>query len=116
MSSASPPRGCGAAVRDIVRGAVLGDFARDIGLLGAITLALLGFVPVIGTLGALRDVIANWRYRDGLGVLLNVLAVFPVLGGFPKTLEVIRGAHRIGRAYTTSRQRQDTGVKVPTRR
>lgn len=116
MSSASPPRGCGAAVRDVVRGAVLGDFARDLGLLGAITLALLGFVPVIGTLGALRDIVANWRYRDGTGVLLNVLAVFPVLGGFPKTLEVIRGAHRIGRAYTAARQRRNNGVNVPIRR
>jgi hypothetical protein len=69
-------------VRDIVRGAALGAFARDRGQLGAITLALLGFVPVMGRLGVLRDIVANWRSREGIGVLLNVLAVFPVLGGW----------------------------------
>jgi hypothetical protein len=86
------------------------------GLLGAITLAVLGFVPVVGTLGAVRDIFANWRARDGIGVLLNVLAVFPVIGGFPKTLEVIRGAHRIGRAYVAGRQRSNDRRAVPTRR
>ena len=69
-------------MRAIVRGAVLGAFARDRGRLGAITLALLGFVLVMGTLGALHDIVANWRYREGIGVLVNVLAVFPVLGGW----------------------------------
>jgi hypothetical protein len=102
MSSTASRRGCGAALRDILRGAFLGDYARDLGVLGAITMAVLGFVPVIGTLCALRDLFANWRHHDRVGVVLNLLAVFPVFGGFPKLLEVIRGAHHIGRAVTAS--------------
>jgi len=37
---------------DIVRGAVQGDFARDLGLPGAVTQVALSFVPVVGTLCA----------------------------------------------------------------
>ena len=50
---ARPPPG--GLVRDIVRGAVPGDFAPALGLAGAATQVVLGYLPVVGTLGALRD-------------------------------------------------------------
>ena len=50
---ARPPRG--GRARDIARGAVLGDFAPVLGLAGAATQVVLGYLPVVGTLGALRD-------------------------------------------------------------
>src|SRR5690348_10990607 len=71
-TSATPTRGgCLGFVVDVWRGAVIGDFATEIGFFGALTQALLGFVPVIGTLCAVRDLIADMRMGDRLGMLLN---------------------------------------------
>lgn len=89
--------------RDIYRGAVYGDFAPEKGIAGNATQALLGYVPGIGTLCALRDAAADIQLHDGIGVLLNVLAMFPVLGGVPKT---IRAIYRISRRQRTAARRQ----------
>lgn len=86
--------------RDVLRGAVWGDFALDKKLPGTLTQIILGYVPVLGTLGALRDAFADWRTRDPLGVALNLLAVFPVAGGIPKTIEVLHSAHRLHHTLT----------------
>src|SRR5258708_28220174 len=72
-------------LKDVFGGAVLGDFATEVHLPGAVTHAALGFVPVIGTVTALRDFVACWLDADGLGMVLNLLAVIPVFGGVPKT-------------------------------
>src|SRR5690242_9188117 len=40
---------------ELYRGAVLGDFALDKGLLGVLTQIVVGYLPIAGTLGALRD-------------------------------------------------------------
>jgi hypothetical protein len=79
---------------------VRGDFARELGLAGALTQAALGYCPGVGTCCAARDLLADLRHRDGLGALLNSLALFPVLGGFPKTAAALRHIHLIGRAVT----------------
>jgi hypothetical protein len=81
-------------LKDVFGGAVLGDFATEVHLPGAVTHAALGFVPVIGTVTALRDFVACWLDADGLGMVLNLLAVMPVFGGVPKTLDVLHGVHR----------------------
>ncbi len=91
--------------RDVYNGAVRGDFEHHLGLAGALTQALLGYVPGIGTICAMRDFVADLRQRDHLGAMLNVLALFPVLGGFPKTAEVLRHVHLVGRAVAKTRRR-----------
>jgi hypothetical protein len=82
-------------LRDIFNGAFRGDFAEDLGLAGIVTQILLGYVPVVGTLCAIRDYLADRRSGDRLGVWLNILAVIPVFGGFPKTAEVLEHTLRV---------------------
>jgi len=77
--------------RDVYNGAVLGDFAREKRLGGALTQIVLSFTPGVGTICAGRDCVADLRYRDGLGFCLNFVALIPVFGGFSKTLDVIIG-------------------------
>jgi hypothetical protein len=88
-------------IRDIYWGAVWGDFAPSVGIPGALTQALLGYVPVIGTITALRDAVADIRVHDGVGTILNLLAAFPVLGGLAKTADVLHSLHRLRRAYSS---------------
>ena len=97
--------GCLGFVVDIWRGGVMGDFAAEIGFFGALTQALMGFVPVVGTLCAVRDLIADMRVGDRLGTLLNVLAIFPVFGGVPKTFEVIHHLSRPNRMKRLTAER-----------
>jgi hypothetical protein len=86
-------------VLDVFRGAILGDFAHDLHVPGAVTQAVLGYVPVVGDIIAIRDAIHDTLHRDALGVFLNILALFPVAGGIPKTIEVIRSTRHIHQAY-----------------
>lgn len=74
---------------DVWNGAILGDYASRLGLAGAVTQALVFYLPGIGTVCAIRDYFACRSKHDTLGAALNLLAVIPVLGGFPKTAEVI---------------------------
>ena len=104
--AARPPRG--GLARDIARGAVLGDFAPVLGLAGAATQVVLGYLPVIGMLAALRDAAAAWRRRDWPGCTLNLLALVPVIGGVAKTVEVLRDARRLGRAVVVQRRARAT--------
>jgi hypothetical protein len=97
-------------LRDVFGAAVLGDFATEVHLPGAVTQAALGFVPVIGTVTALRDFVACWLDADGLGMVLNLLAVMPVFGGVPKTLDVLHGVHRVHRQMTRSARHKESGV------
>jgi hypothetical protein len=94
--------------RDIFNGAVRGDYAPRLGVPGTATQIALAFVPGIGTLCALRDALANWGKRDGVGVALNLLALVPLLGGFPKTAAVLRAVQHVGRAvHITQRDRRE---------
>ncbi len=86
---------------DIFRGAIKGDYARRLGIPGRLTQAVMGFIPVIGTVCAFRDFFACRSKHDRVGMVLNGLALIPFLGGFPKTAEVIRAIRHIGHIAVT---------------
>lgn len=98
----------GALMRDIARGALLGEYAPDLGVAGTLTEAALGFAPGFGTLCAARDTAASWRRRDWLGVGLNGLALLPVAGGMAKVVEVARGVERFRRVVRQARRRGES--------
>ena len=91
---------------DILRGALLGDFALDLGLAGAITQVALAYTPVVGDICSIRDMVGDLYHRDKLGFLLSMLALVPVLGGIAKTIDVIHNTRRVGHALVRSRQRR----------
>lgn len=91
--------------RDIFRGALLGDFALDLGLAGALTQVALAYTPIVGDICALRDMAGDIYHRDKLGFLLSAIALIPVLGGIAKTVDVIHNTHRVGQALVRSRSR-----------
>ena len=91
--------------RDILRGALLGDFALDLGLAGAVTQVALAYTPLVGDICAVRDMIGDLYHKDRIGFLLSALALVPVLGGVAKTIDVIHNTHRVGKALVRSRQR-----------
>ncbi len=91
---------------DIYAGAVRGDFAPTLGVPGILTQIIVGFIPVVGTVCAARDFIADRRNHDRLGALLNALALIPFLGGFPKTAAVLHSVHHIGRVVVKIEHRR----------
>ena len=98
--------------KDILRGAFQGDYAPVLGLPGVLTQVALSFVPVVGTLCALRDARADQTQHDRPGVILNLLAALPIFGGVAKTAEVLRHAQRLKRGFdTTARQRRGGGTR-----
>jgi hypothetical protein len=92
----APTRRHRSVIGDIFRGAFLGDFATDLGIAGAIVQIIFGFTPGLGDICAIRDSIADLIRRDWLGLGLNILALIPIAGGFPKTIEVIRTLMHMG--------------------
>lgn len=95
---------------DIYRGVMWGDFDQDLGVAGVLATAVIGFVPVAGTLAALRDLLACLGQRDLLGIVLNLLALFPVLGGLAKTADALHTLHRYHRAAQRRAQRVQLGA------
>jgi hypothetical protein len=87
---------------DIALGALVGDFAKVLGVPGYLTQGILGFVPVVGTCCAARDLLANWAKRDGKGVLLNAISLVPVAGGISKMAHVMRGIKSASQVAGTS--------------
>jgi hypothetical protein len=104
-------------IGDVSAGLFLGDFASELGLAGAVTQISISFVPLIGSICALRDLVADLRRHDPFGAVLNFLALTPVLGGFSKTFEVIRSTAHVGHAVHISRQqaerRKDQRAQTP---
>ena len=98
MTTSAPDRERTSVIGDVVRGALLGDFAHSLGPAGAITQIVIGFLPVAGTLAAVRDLLADLAIGDALGMLLNLIAMFPVLGGIAKTAEVLHHLRRLQRS------------------
>lgn len=94
-------------VGDVSAGLFLGDFARDLGLPGAVTQVALSFVPLIGSMCAVRDLTADLRHHDHFGAFLNVLALTPVFGGFSKTFEVMRSTAHVGHAVHSAHQQAE---------
>ena len=76
----------------------MGDFDQRLGPAGAVAQSAVGFIPVVGTLAALRDLLACIGLRDPLGIFLNLLAIFPVFGGLAKTADALHALHRYQRA------------------
>jgi hypothetical protein len=88
--------------RDVYNGAVRGDFAPEIGLAGALAQIALGFVPVVGTLCAARDLIASSQHGDRIGALLNGVALVPFFGGVSKAAEVLHHIRHLHAGLTGS--------------
>jgi hypothetical protein len=101
-ASAPPAR---SLALDLYRGVVWGDFDRDLGTGGAIAQSTVGFIPIAGTVAALRDLIACIAQRDVLGMVLNFVAVCPVLGGFAKIADALHTVHRYRRSAQRRKQR-----------
>ncbi len=95
---------------DIYRGAIWGDFDRDLEVGGAVTQAAVGFIPGVGTVCALRDLIACIGRRDLLGIVLNMFAAIPVFGGLAKTADALHTIHRYRQASDRRKQRQTYGA------
>lgn len=89
---------------DVTAALLLGDFAEELGMPGAVTQVVISFIPVLGSTCAIRDLIADLRRKDHVGATLNFLALTPVLGGFSKTFEVIRSTAHVGHAMHISRE------------
>jgi hypothetical protein len=84
---------------DIANAILLGDFCPTLGPAGAVTQVILNFIPGIGTLAAMRDLVADVRKPEPLGIVLNGLSVIPVLGGFTKTAEVLSNVSFAGESF-----------------
>lgn len=97
---------------DIVRGAILGDWDHNLRVPGAMTQAIMGYIPIVGDICAVRDGIHDMLHRDALGVALNILALVPVFGGIPKTIEVIRSTRHIQQAYARTHRKQSEYSRV----
>jgi hypothetical protein len=89
---------------DLYRGVVWGDFDRQLGAAGATAQAAVGFIPVVGTVTALRDLLACIGQGDLLGIVLNLLAIFPVFGGLAKTADALHAMQRYHRASQRHKQ------------
>ncbi len=96
-------------LRDVARGAFLGDFADELGLPGAATQVGLSFVPVLGALCDLRDAAASRRRGDTPGIALNLLALLPLVGGIAKGVGVWRHAKRLQRGLVVSYHQRQSG-------
>lgn len=90
-------------MEDIYIGAVQGDFAPVMGGAGRLTQVVLGFVPFVGNVCAIRDLVADWGQHDHVGALLNGLAVVPVIGGVSKVAAVLRATRRMSKALRAAR-------------
>ena len=84
---------------DIALGAIVGDFAEVLGVPGYLTQGILGFVPVVGTCCAARDLLANMGKGNRGGVILNAISLVPVAGGISKMAHAMRGIKNATQAY-----------------
>jgi hypothetical protein len=89
--------------QDALKGAFLGDFARDLGFFGVTMQIILSFTPAVADICAARDIVAAWRHKNRVDLLLNILVMIPVVGGIAKVIEVWRHTRRIGRALRDMR-------------
>jgi len=83
----------------MLKGALFGDYANRLGVAGYLTQGLLGFVPVVCTCCAFRDLLADWGKGDKRGMLLNGISLCPVLGGVTKLARAIRGIKNASQVY-----------------
>jgi hypothetical protein len=99
---------------DVYLGVMRGDFAPEMGGAGRLAQVICGFIPIVGSVCAIRDLIADYMQRDFLGVTLNGLAVIPFIGGFSKIAVVARSIRRTGRIVRAARMMtQDVPTNQP---
>ncbi|MFI5274820.1 MAG: hypothetical protein ACHQ4H_17455 [Ktedonobacterales bacterium] len=106
MTAPPLPRRRPGLIGDVWNGAMKGDFARTLGLAGAATQIFIGFMPFFGTLAALRDIVADLKYHDRLGCVLNTVALVPVFGGVSKTMDVLRAVNHAGHVVHVTQRRR----------
>lgn len=91
-------------LRDMWLGAVYGARVVDrLGPLGIFAWILTGFVPVLGTLVALRDAQYAWTVRDGWSLFFNLLGLVPFVKGFA-TVAVLGRVKRYHRVMHSAQQ------------
>jgi hypothetical protein len=82
---------------DLSRGLVQGAYAiQDLRAPGLVVWILVGFVPVLGTLAAIRDAYYSLEVRDVIAFLFNLLGLLPFMKGLANIMQVSR-LHRIHR-------------------
>jgi hypothetical protein len=75
-------------VPDLYRGIVLGAYAiDDLHGPGLVAWIVSGFVPVLGTIAALRDGYYSFEVREWGAFLLNLLGLLPFMKGFTNVLD-----------------------------
>lgn len=84
---------------DIALGAIVGDFAKVLGVPGYLTQGILGFVPIVGTCCAARDLLANLGKGNKGGIILNAISLIPVAGGVSKMAHAMRGIKNASQVY-----------------
>jgi hypothetical protein len=107
-------------LRDMWRGAVSGARVVDhLGPLGIFAWILTGFVPVLGTLVALRDAQYAWKVRDRWSLLFNLLGLLPFVEGFAtfailarvkRYHHVLHSAHQVAHAAQVVRRGRAVGT------
>ena len=107
-------------LRDMWLGAVYGARVVDgLGPLGIFAWILTGFVPVLGTLVALRDAQYAWKVRDGWSLLFNLLGLLPFVKGFASVAilarvkryhQVLHSAHQVAHAAQVVRRSRALGA------
>ncbi len=110
--------------RDIWLGAFYGASAVDVlGSLGVITWIVTGFVPVLGTIVALRDARYAFRVRDWWSLVFNLIGLVPFLEGFSafailarfrRYQHVMHSAHRVAHAMKHGRRLGTVGRRAAT--
>jgi hypothetical protein len=101
---AGPPPGRYSALADIVRGVFRGASAIDeMHAPGVLAWIAVGFIPVAGTLAAIRDARYALLIRDWGALFFNVLGLIPFAKGFSNVALASR-AHQVHRAVHTAHQ------------
>src|SRR5258708_25202361 len=101
-SASSRPRY--SPLRDMWRGAVYGARVVDrLGPLGIFAWILTGFVPVLGTLVALRDAQYAWKVHDRWSLFFNLLGLLPFVKGFA-TVAILARVKRYQRVLYSAHQ------------
>lgn len=124
VDDTAPSTGKYRPFRDIWLGAFYGASAVDVlGPLGVGTWIVTGFVPVLGTIVALRDARYAFRVRDWWSLFFNILGLIPFLEGFSafailarfkRYQHVMHSAHQVAHAMKHGRRLGAVGRRAAT--
>lgn len=124
VDDTTPSKGRYHPFRDIWLGLFYGASAVDVlGSLGVITWIVTGFVPVLGTIVALRDARYAFRVRDWWSLVFNLIGLVPFLEGFSafailarfkRYQHVMHSAHQVAHAMKHGRRLGAVGRRAAT--